>query len=62
MLSAMATPHADDRDQEQEQEQELAQAAAVSAALLAAINAVRRSATTDRVRNFDATRPWVVGT
>jgi hypothetical protein len=56
MLSAMATPHADDRDHEPE---ELAQAVAVSAALLAAIDAVRRSATAERVQNFDATHSWM---
>jgi hypothetical protein len=56
MLSAMATPHADDRDREPE---ELAQAVTVSAALLAAIDAIRRSTTTERVQNFDATRSWM---
>jgi hypothetical protein len=56
MLSAMATPPADDRDRDP---QEWAHALAVSAALLAAIDAVRRDTTTERVQTFDATRSWM---
>jgi hypothetical protein len=58
MLSAMATPCADDRDRDRDP-QEWAQAVAVSAALLAAIDAVRRDANTERVRISDATRSWM---
>jgi hypothetical protein len=56
MLSTMATPHAGDRDRDPE---ELTQAVAVSAALLTAIDAVRRSATADRAQTLDATRSWM---
>jgi hypothetical protein len=56
MLTAMATAHADDRDRDPE---ELAQAVTVCAALLTAIDAVRRSVTAERVQTFDATRSWM---
>jgi hypothetical protein len=56
MLSAMATPHADDRDRNPE---ELAQAVTVCAALLSAIDAVRRVPTAERVQTFDAKRSWM---
>jgi hypothetical protein len=56
MLWGMATAHADDRDRDPE---ELTQAVTVCAALLTAIDAVRRSATAEGVQTIDATRLWV---